>query len=52
VAEQAQVKRGELRRFHGKQVESDDAGQFDRMTDDELRAFVARKDKRLASLLR
>jgi hypothetical protein len=50
AAIQAEVKRGELRRFYVKQVESGDAGEFDRMTDDELREYIAGQDKILASL--
>jgi hypothetical protein len=33
-----------------KQVESGDAGDFSRMTDDELREYIAGQDKILASL--
>jgi hypothetical protein len=40
AAIQAEVKRGELRRFYVKQVETGDAGEFARMSDEELRAFV------------
>jgi hypothetical protein len=40
AAIQAEVKRGELRRFYVKQVETGDAGEFSRMSDEELRAFV------------
>jgi hypothetical protein len=50
AAIQAEVKRGELRRFYVKQVESGDAGEFDRMTDEELREYIAGQDKILASL--
>jgi hypothetical protein len=31
---------GELRRFYVKQVETGDAGDFSRMSDEELRAYV------------
>jgi hypothetical protein len=40
AAIQAEVKRGELRRFYVRQVENRDVGEFDRMTTEELRAFV------------
>jgi hypothetical protein len=40
AAIQAEVKRGELRRFYVKQVETGDAGEFERMSDKELRAYV------------
>jgi hypothetical protein len=50
AAIQAEVKRGELRRFYVKQIESGEAGEFERMTDDELREFIAGQDKILASL--
>jgi hypothetical protein len=40
AAMQAEVKRGELRRFYVKQVESGEAGDFDRMSTEELRAYV------------
>ena len=36
----AEVKRGEVKRFYIKQVEQGDAGEFDRMSLDELREFV------------
>ena len=41
---QTEVKRGELRRLYVKQVESREAGEFDSMTDAELRAFIAGQD--------
>ena len=41
AAIQAEVKRGELRRMYVKQIETGTAGEFARMTDDELRAFIA-----------
>jgi hypothetical protein len=50
VAVQAEVKRGELRRFYVKQVESGDAGEFDRMTDEELREYIYGQEKILATL--
>jgi len=40
AAIQAEVKRGELRRFYVKQVESGQAGEFSRMSDEELDAFL------------
>jgi hypothetical protein len=36
------VKRGELRRFYIKQVEHGQAGEFARMSDEELDAFIGR----------
>jgi hypothetical protein len=36
----AEVKRGELRRFYVKQIEQGDAGEFARMSTDELREYV------------
>jgi hypothetical protein len=49
AAIQAEVKRGEARRFYVKQVETGDVNEFSRMTDDELRAFIAKQDEILAS---
>jgi hypothetical protein len=46
----AEVKRGEARRFYVKQVESGEAGEFDRMSDEELRAFIYGQEKILATL--
>jgi hypothetical protein len=46
----AEVKRGEARRFYVKQIESGEAGEFERMSDDELRVFIAGEDTILASL--
>jgi hypothetical protein len=40
AAIQAEVKRGELRRFYVKQVETGEAGDFSRMSTEELRAYV------------
>jgi hypothetical protein len=40
AAIKAEQLRGELRRFYVKQVETGDAGDFSRMSDEELRAFV------------
>ena len=40
AATQAEVKRGELRRFYVKQVETDVISEFSRMTDEELKAFI------------
>jgi hypothetical protein len=40
AAIKAEQLRGELRRFYVKQVESGDVGEFARMSDEELRAFV------------
>jgi phage terminase small subunit len=48
AAIQAEVKRGELRRFYVKQVESAHINQFSRMTDEELEAFI--RDKAPAAL--
>ena len=45
AAIRAEVKRRELRRLYVKQVESGDPGEFARMSDDELRAFIAGQDK-------
>ena len=50
AALQAEVKRGELRRFYVKQIETGDAGEFDRMTADELRKFIAEQDVILTAL--
>ena len=38
AAIQAEVKRGELNRFYIKQIETGDAGDFARMSDEELEA--------------
>jgi hypothetical protein len=46
----AEVKRGEARRFYVKQVESGEAGEFDRVSDEELRAFIYGQEKILATL--
>lgn len=40
AAIKAEHLRGELRRFYVKQVETGDAGDFSRMSDEELKAFV------------
>jgi hypothetical protein len=40
AAIRAEELRGQLRRFYVKQVETGDAGEFDRMSTEELRAFV------------
>lgn len=37
----AEVKRGELRKFYVKQVENGGPGDFDNMSDDDLRKFIA-----------
>lgn len=37
----AEVKRGELRKFYVKQVETGNPGDFEHLTDDELREFIA-----------
>ena len=39
----AEVKRGELRKFYVKQIETGLPGEFEQMSDDELREFVARR---------
>ena len=43
----AEVKRGELRRFYVKQVETGEAGEFARMNDDELRQHIAAEAREL-----
>ena len=43
----AEVKRGELRRFYVKQVETGPAGEFERMSDEELRQHVAGEAREL-----
>jgi len=40
----AEVKRGELRRFYVKQVETGEAGAFSQMSDDELIEYIRRND--------
>lgn len=50
AATQAEVKRGEARRFEVNQVESGEAGEFDCMTDEELREFIYGQEKILATL--
>lgn len=47
AAIQAEVKRGELRRFYVKQVETGEAGEFATMPDDKLDAFVKGLEKEL-----
>jgi hypothetical protein len=49
AAIKAEELRGQLRRFYVKQVESGDANEFSRMTDDELRAIIAEQDVILAA---
>ena len=43
----AEVKRGELRRLYVKQVETGKAGDFERMSDEELREHIANEAKEL-----
>jgi hypothetical protein len=50
AAIQAEVKRGELRRFYVKQIEAGDAHEFDRKSEEELRQYIAEQDAILASL--
>jgi hypothetical protein len=40
MSRSAEELRGQLNRFYVKQVETGDAGEFSRMSDEELRAFV------------
>jgi hypothetical protein len=47
---QAEVKRGEAWRFYVKQVESGEAGEFERMSNEELRAFIYGQETILATL--
>ena len=49
AAIRAEELRGQLKRFYVKQVESGDANEFSRMTDDELRAIIAEQDVILAA---
>lgn len=48
AAVRAEQLRGEARRFYVKQVEQGDAGDFSRMSDEELRAFVYGEDDKQA----
>ena len=48
AAIQAEVKRGETRRFYVKQVEVGDAHEFENKTEAELREFIAEQDAMLA----
>ena len=50
AAIQAEVKRGEAKRFYVRQVESGYANEFSHMTDDELRAILAGQDEILTAL--
>jgi hypothetical protein len=50
AAIRAEELRGQLKRFYVKQVESGDAGDFSRMTDDELGEYIAGQDTILTSL--
>ena len=50
AAIQAEVKRGELRRFYVKQIETGDAHEFDRKSKEELRQIIAEQDTILATL--
>lgn len=52
AAIQAEVKRGELRRFYVKQVEVGEAGEFDRMSDDELDTYLAEEAEELGIAVR
>jgi hypothetical protein len=49
AAKAAEVKRGELRKFYIKQVESGSAGDFSRMSDQELDAFINESTETLAA---
>jgi hypothetical protein len=46
AAIRAEELRGQLRRFYVKQVESGEAGDFSRMSDEELRAYVYGQDEK------
>jgi hypothetical protein len=46
----AEVKRGELRRFYVKQVESAHVNEFSHMTDEELDAFIWEGKRQLLAL--
>jgi hypothetical protein len=50
AAIRAEELRGQLKRFYVKQVETGEAGEFDRMTNDELRAFIAEQEEILTAL--
>ena len=50
AAIRAEELRGQLKRFYVKQVESGGVGEFERMTDDELRAYIAGQDEILTAL--
>ena len=50
AAIRAEELRGQLKRFYVKQVESGDVGEFDRKSEEELRALMAEQDVILASL--
>ena len=47
AAIQAEVKRGELRKFYVKQVETGKAGDFDAMSDSDLDAFIQQEAREL-----
>jgi hypothetical protein len=51
AAIRAEELRGQLKRFYVKQVESGEAGKFDRMTDDELREYIAGQEEILKEVL-
>jgi phage terminase small subunit len=51
AAIQAEVKRGELRRFYIKQVETGDVGAFSQMSNQELVEFIKREDEALERVL-
>jgi hypothetical protein len=50
AAIRAEELRGELRRFYVKQIETGEAGDFDRKSEEELREFIAEQEKILAQL--
>ena len=50
AAIQAELKRGELRRFYVKQVESGDAGEFSRMSAEELDASIPTMMRQIAQV--
>jgi Histidine kinase-, DNA gyrase B-, and HSP90-like ATPase len=50
AAIRAEELRGQLKRFYVKQVESGEAGEFERMSDEELRKIIAEQEITLAAL--
>ena len=50
AAIRAEELRGQLKRFYVKQVESGDANEFSRMSDEELRKIIAEQEITLAEL--